>query len=332
MSRGRCRPGWCPRWSGRPRPREPGETAGRVHRHAPGVPRPVHLYPAGRPGSAPPRRARPAETVHLTERTWRAPRPPPPRGCGARRAAWPRVAPPVPASRPAWPAQAGQAGRAAWCRRARSRRLSRRRAVVQRPAARPGEDLQQAGHPFGPIMVGGRRPGRTLQCGPFRPPRPAPARTGGPAPRRTPPAPCPRGRRHPAQPPAAPRAGQTRTCPRVIVQPRSPRRRGQDRESTVELSVSRRPPGGSGGNHRTRCHRSGSADAARSRATDPATTRAYPTAIRGLRRCTARAAHGTVTTTYGASPATASTDSRRGQRRPGHTPVTIPTTMTAPRQ
>lgn len=37
------------------------------------------------------------------------------------------------------------------------------------------------------------------------------------------------------------------------------------------------------------CYRSGSADAARSRATDPATTRAEPTAVLGLRRCTARA-------------------------------------------
>ena len=37
------------------------------------------------------------------------------------------------------------------------------------------------------------------------------------------------------------------------------------------------------------CYRSGSADAARSRATDPATTRAEPAAIRGLRRCAARA-------------------------------------------
>jgi len=36
------------------------------------------------------------------------------------------------------------------------------------------------------------------------------------------------------------------------------------------------------------CYRSGSADAARSRATDPATTRAEPAAILGLRRCTAR--------------------------------------------
>jgi hypothetical protein len=37
--------------------------------------------------------------------------------------------------------------------------------VVQRPPARPGEDVQQARHPFGPIMVASRRPGRTLQCG-----------------------------------------------------------------------------------------------------------------------------------------------------------------------
>jgi hypothetical protein len=48
---------------------------------------------------------------------------------------------------------------------------------------------------------------------------------------------------------------------------------------------------------RARCYRSGSADAARSRATDPATTRAYPAAILGLRRCTARANQGTWNTT-----------------------------------
>jgi hypothetical protein len=36
------------------------------------------------------------------------------------------------------------------------------------------------------------------------------------------------------------------------------------------------------------CYRSGSADAARSRATAPTTTRADPAAILGLRRCTAR--------------------------------------------
>jgi hypothetical protein len=41
------------------------------------------------------------------------------------------------------------------------------------------------------------------------------------------------------------------------------------------------------------CYRRGSADAARSRATDPAATRAEPTAILGLRRCTARAARRT---------------------------------------
>jgi hypothetical protein len=40
-------------------------------------------------------------------------------------------------------------------------------------------------------------------------------------------------------------------------------------------------------------YRSGSADAARSRATDPAMTRAHPAAILGLRRCTARATQGT---------------------------------------
>ena len=38
------------------------------------------------------------------------------------------------------------------------------------------------------------------------------------------------------------------------------------------------------------CYRRGSAAAARSRATDPAATRADPAAILGLRRCTARAA------------------------------------------
>ena len=41
------------------------------------------------------------------------------------------------------------------------------------------------------------------------------------------------------------------------------------------------------------CYRSGSADAARSRATDPATIRTDPATILGLRRCTARAAHRT---------------------------------------
>ena len=41
------------------------------------------------------------------------------------------------------------------------------------------------------------------------------------------------------------------------------------------------------------CYRRGSADAARSRATDPAATRADPAAILGLRRCTARAARRT---------------------------------------
>jgi hypothetical protein len=41
------------------------------------------------------------------------------------------------------------------------------------------------------------------------------------------------------------------------------------------------------------CYRRGSADAARSRASDPAATRAEPSAILGLRRCTARAARRT---------------------------------------
>jgi len=44
---------------------------------------------------------------------------------------------------------------------------------------------------------------------------------------------------------------------------------------------------------RARCYRSGTAAAARSRAADPAMTRAHPAAILGLRRCTARATQGT---------------------------------------
>ena len=63
------------------------------------------------------------------------------------------------------------------------------------------------------------------------------------------------------------------------------------------------------------CYRSGSAAAARSRATDPAVTRAHPAAILGLRRCTAQATQGTWITAFGASTAIASTVSRRGQRR-----------------
>jgi hypothetical protein len=51
------------------------------------------------------------------------------------------------------------------------------------------------------------------------------------------------------------------------------------------------------------CYRRGSADAARSRATDPAATRAEPAAILGLRRCTARAARRTLNTAFGASMA-----------------------------
>ena len=70
-------------------------------------------------------------------------------------------------------------------------------------------------------------------------------------------------------------------------------------------------------------YRRGSADAARSRATDPAATRAEPTAILGLRRCTARAARRTPNTTFGASAAIASTVSRRGWRRRHGTPMTI---------
>src|ERR1035437_1003347 len=77
------------------------------------------------------------------------------------------------------------------------------------------------------------------------------------------------------------------------------------------------------------CYRSGSADAARSRATDPAATRAHPAAILGLRRCTARATQGTWITAFGPSPAIASPVSRRGQRRPHHTPMTIPATVEA---
>jgi hypothetical protein len=67
----------------------------------------------------------------------------------------------------------------------------------------------------------------------------------------------------------------------------------------------------------------GSADAARSRATDPAAARAEPAAILGLRRCTARAARRTLYTTFGASAAIASTVSRRGWRRRHGTPMTI---------
>jgi len=77
---------------------------------------------------------------------------------------------------------------------------------------------------------------------------------------------------------------------------------------------------------RAGCYRSGSADAARSRASDPATTRAEPTAILGLRRCTARAARGTENTTFEVSSAIAPTVSRRGWRRPYRTRRTIPTT------
>jgi hypothetical protein len=77
----------------------------------------------------------------------------------------------------------------------------------------------------------------------------------------------------------------------------------------------------------THCrYRRGSADAARSRATDPAATRAEPAAILGLRRCTARAARRTLNTTFGASAAVASTVSRRGWRRRHGTPTTIPAT------
>jgi hypothetical protein len=83
------------------------------------------------------------------------------------------------------------------------------------------------------------------------------------------------------------------------------------------------------GTLRACCYRSGSAAAARSRATDPAATRAHPAAILGLRRCTARATQGTWITAFGASTAIASTVSRRGQRRPHHRPMTIPATVEA---
>ena len=71
------------------------------------------------------------------------------------------------------------------------------------------------------------------------------------------------------------------------------------------------------------CYRRGSADAARSRATDPAAARAEPTAILGLRRCTAPAARRTWKTAVGVSLAIACTVSRRGWRRPDRTPMTI---------
>jgi hypothetical protein len=74
------------------------------------------------------------------------------------------------------------------------------------------------------------------------------------------------------------------------------------------------------------CYRSGSADAARSRATDPATTRAEPTAILGLRRCTARGTRRTQNTTVQASSAIAPTVSRRGWPKPYRTRRTVPTT------
>ena len=66
-------------------------------------------------------------------------------------------------------------------------------------------------------------------------------------------------------------------------------------------------------------YRRGSADAARSRATAPAATKAEPTAILGLRRCTARGTRRKQNTPTGASPAIASTVSRRGLRRPVRT-------------
>src|SRR6266566_1228427 len=77
------------------------------------------------------------------------------------------------------------------------------------------------------------------------------------------------------------------------------------------------------------CHRRGSAAAAHSRATDPATTRAEPAAILGLRCCTARGTRRTETQVIRASLAIASTVNRRGLRRPDRTPGTIPTTEKA---
>ncbi len=74
-------------------------------------------------------------------------------------------------------------------------------------------------------------------------------------------------------------------------------------------------------------YRRGSADAARSLATDPAPIRAEPAAILGLRRCTARAARRTLNTVGSASAAIASTVSRRGWRRRNGTPMTIPATV-----
>src|SRR6185369_6872010 len=67
----------------------------------------------------------------------------------------------------------------------------------------------------------------------------------------------------------------------------------------------------------------GSADAARSRATAPATTRAEPAAVLGLRRRTARGTRRAWNTASQASPAIAPTVSRRGWRRPDRTPKTI---------
>ncbi len=81
------------------------------------------------------------------------------------------------------------------------------------------------------------------------------------------------------------------------------------------------------------CYRRGSADAARSRATDPAATRAEPAAILGLRRCTARAARRTLNAMGSASAAIASTVSRRGwRRRHGTLRTTSATGETRPNQ
>jgi hypothetical protein len=78
---------------------------------------------------------------------------------------------------------------------------------------------------------------------------------------------------------------------------------------------------------------SGSADAARSRATDPAATKAEPAAILGLRRCTARAARTTMKATFGASLAITNPVTRRGWRSRHGTPRTIHATgATRPNQ
>jgi hypothetical protein len=67
-------------------------------------------------------------------------------------------------------------------------------------------------------------------------------------------------------------------------------------QDLIEITLERRWPAARtvvAGPLRACCYRRGSAAAARSRATDPAATRAHPAAILGLRRCTARATQGT---------------------------------------